>query len=940
MLLGFGRRTASLSRRVPLRLAIVVPFALQILLAVGLTGWLSYRNGRQAVNTLAIRLSQEVSAHINKHVQNYLDTSQLFLEINAAAAETGQLAVDDFATLERYFWQQTQITPDMRTLYFGSVSGDFLQIEQGEPPTISTRTAATAPNWEIYELAAPGQRGDRLQTGFYDPRVRPWYQAAVRDGNLIWSRIYTFAEPPVLGITPAIPIRRPDGQLQGVMGIDLTLSQIGDFLSRLEIGTSGLAFIVEPNGQLVASSQDVPLLSARADKPERLTAGDSKDPLIQAVAAYTRDRSSDWQPVEQTTVRTASGEQLFVQISSLAARPGLDWRLVVVVPERDFAAQLRANARATALLCSVALLAAVGSGIVTTRWLARPIRRFCLATQAIASGQLDQPVPPAPIAELNALADSFNQMTRQLRTAFAELAATNEQLEARVEQRAAQWRQSEERFAKVFHLSPVPVAIATLEAGVFIEASDSFLWLMGYQIEEVVGYSIDELKVWCGRDNYASFVSALQDAEMLYDWETAFWTASGTVRLVRLSAERIDFGGTDCILIAADDVTDRKHAEQGLREKEQYLRLLIDNIPQQVFWKDVNSVFMGCNRNWAVATGIDDPAAAVGLTDYDLLDNWQAAEEFRAQDRQVLETGEPLLHHIAPKQQPDDQGRTLWLDVSKIPIHDAQGRAIGLLGVIDDITARREAEEALRAEQEKSERLLLNVLPKPIAEQLKQDLSPLDQPGQQALVAQHHEEVTILFADIVGFTPLSTQLSPIELVSLLNRVFSMFDEFADDYGLEKIKTIGDAYMVVGGLPVPQANHAAAIADMALAVQAAIANFQADLGYALDLRIGINTGPVVAGVIGINKFIYDLWGDTVNVASRMESQGEPGQIQVTAATYERLRDRYEFASRGEIEVKGRGRMLTYWLLGQRPAAVGIATASEKNIASGGDTPHPS
>jgi class 3 adenylate cyclase len=210
---------------------------------------------------------------------------------------------------------------------------------------------------------------------------------------------------------------------------------------------------------------------------------------------------------------------------------------------------------------------------------------------------------------------------------------------------------------------------------------------------------------------------------------------------------------------------------------------------------------------------------------------------------------------------------------------------------------------ALQVEQQKAEELLLNILPLSIADRLKQQQNP---------IADGFEDVTIMFADIVNFTDLSSQVSPQELVGLLNQIFSTFDRLSEQYQVEKIKTIGDAYMVVGGLPDPNPNHAEVIADMALAMQAAIKTFISQDGRRFRIRIGINTGPIVAGVIGTKKFIYDLWGDAVNVASRMESHGEPGQIQVSAATYEHLRLRYVLEERGIIPIKGRGTMKTYWL----------------------------
>jgi len=227
--------------------------------------------------------------------------------------------------------------------------------------------------------------------------------------------------------------------------------------------------------------------------------------------------------------------------------------------------------------------------------------------------------------------------------------------------------------------------------------------------------------------------------------------------------------------------------------------------------------------------------------------------------------------------------------------------------VRQEINERKLAEEILRVEQEKSERLLLNILPSSIAEQLKQ---------QQSCIAERFDEVTILFADIVGFTSLAARTPPIELVSLLNEIFSAFDRLASLHGLEKIKTIGDAYMVVGGLPSPRSDHASAIAEIALDMQREIARWKRDNGQPFSIRIGIHTGPVVAGVIGLKKFSYDLWGDAVNIASRMESLGIAGNIQVTATTYELLREKYLFEERGVLKVKGRGEMLAYLLKGRK------------------------
>ena len=220
-----------------------------------------------------------------------------------------------------------------------------------------------------------------------------------------------------------------------------------------------------------------------------------------------------------------------------------------------------------------------------------------------------------------------------------------------------------------------------------------------------------------------------------------------------------------------------------------------------------------------------------------------------------------------------------------------------------DITAARAVERA----NAENERLLLNILPAPIAERLR---------AGERVIADRFDDVTLLFADIVDFTVLSGRLAPVDVVGVLNEVFSLFDELVDRYRLEKIKTIGDAYMVAGGLPQPGPDDCERVADMALDLMAGVEALPTATTYGIRFRTGINSGPAVAGVIGARKFIYDVWGDTVNTASRMESHGVPGRIHVTESVYRRLTNRFVFEERGIVDVRGKGLMPTWFLLGRR------------------------
>lgn len=212
--------------------------------------------------------------------------------------------------------------------------------------------------------------------------------------------------------------------------------------------------------------------------------------------------------------------------------------------------------------------------------------------------------------------------------------------------------------------------------------------------------------------------------------------------------------------------------------------------------------------------------------------------------------------------------------------------------------------QLLEIEQMKTEKLMLNILPRPIAERLKR--------GEKN-ISGSYPDVSILFSDLVGFTKMSSEVSATELVKLLNDLFTRFDKRADMLGLEKIKTIGDAYMVVGGLPIPRSDHAELCADMALGMFEDLQEFNQQNKASLNMRIGINSGPVVAGVIGYTKFSYDLWGNTVNTASRMESTSQPGRVQVSPSTYEALKQTFRFEDAGLMECKGLGEIRTYLIL---------------------------
>ncbi len=362
------------------------------------------------------------------------------------------------------------------------------------------------------------------------------------------------------------------------------------------------------------------------------------------------------------------------------------------------------------------------------------------------------------------------------------------------------------------------------------------------------------------------------------------------------------------------EIKERQRTEESLRQTEAKYRSIFENASEGIFQTIPGGGYITANPALAKILGYDSPKELMEkITNIDeqLYVNPSSREDLATllQRDDVLTDVESEVYH--------KNGRTIWISENIRAVKDMSDNLLYYEGTVTDISERRQTEFVLRLARKKAELLLLNILPQPIAERLKKD---------KGTIAENFEEVTVMFADLVNFTNFSTQTSPKELVELLNQIFSKFDRLAQHHGVEKIKTIGDAYMAVAGLPTPSPNHAQAIAQMALDMQEAITQFNTETNENFSLRIGINSGPVVAGVIGIRKFSYDLWGDTVNTASRMESHGIPGYIQVTAATYELLKDQYVFDKRGPIEIKGKGKMTTYILEGAREQAA-IASSSE-------------
>lgn len=527
-------------------------------------------------------------------------------------------------------------------------------------------------------------------------------------------------------------------------------------------------------------------------------------------------------------------------------------------------------------------------GILVYYWLFRTLQRLNRDCQQIAGGNFVH-LRTSPIRELADLSHAFNQIIEQLQDSL---------------QKQADLRESEKKFTKIFHSNPDSIMLTTRAEGCILEVNDSFCKMTGYSANEVLGKTLDELNLWANAAEQFQIVQTLQNTGVVHNGEFEFYTKAGEVRTGLISAEVVNLMGQDCILSMVKDTTELKQAERALRQAEARYHSIFENSVEGIFQSTPDGRYLTVNPSLARIYGYDSPEDLITSIENigkQVYVQPKRRDEFIAYMR-MFDVVSDFESQVFRK-----DGSTIWISENVRSVRDEAGNLLYFEGTVQDITERRQVEEELRQQRLRAERLLLNILPQTIAERLKRG---------QLTIASRFEQVTVMFADLVDFTKVAARVPATDLVKLLGQIFSEFDNLVEQHQLEKIKTIGDAYMVVGGLPLPTPDSATAIAEMALKMQQSISHIHADNGEPFQLRIGINSGSIVAGVIGTKKFSYDLWGDTVNVASRMESQGLPGRIQVTEATYALLKDQYLLEERGRIFVKGKGEMVTYWLIGKR------------------------
>ncbi|PSB11725.1 hypothetical protein C7B76_22910, partial [filamentous cyanobacterium CCP2] len=426
------------SGRVPLRAVLIVPFVLQIVAAVGLTGYLSLRNGQRAVNQVADDLRQEIASRIEERLKSYLALPHQVNQLNADAIEQGIVDISDLSQLDSYLAQQIKQLDQLTAITIATNAPDYVEAVTFD------HEAVTINVWNKEEggilqwtIDAQGNQSQITATPDYDHRQRAWYRDTLTKNQPSWTEPFATITPQRLIISANQPIRNAQGQAVGVTGSDLSLLEIRDFLNSLRIGKTGETFIVERDGNLIASStNELPFRSVASNQAERLMAVNSSDPLIRATAQYLMNEFGSFDNLETTGLQftTTEGDRQFLQVMPYQDDRGIDWLVVVVIPEADFMEQIHANTRLTVLLCGIALALAILGGIVTARWITKPILQLSQAAEGMAEGDWDQKIIVRRSGELGVLAHAFNHMRDELKQSHQQLEEYSRGLEQKNEQ--------------------------------------------------------------------------------------------------------------------------------------------------------------------------------------------------------------------------------------------------------------------------------------------------------------------------------------------------------------------------------------------------------------------------------------------------------------------------------------------------------------------------
>ncbi len=704
-------------RNLSLHCLLICQFVILIVGISGVLAWLSWRSEQETIANLVGQIQNEISDRIEQKLTSYLETPHLINKINADAVRQGILKTQGRSS-EIYLWQQIQNFPTVSWIYYGGEKdGEFVGVNRLETEKSDKKASSTNgkgnPKSSLqlvsnlnglhhyyYKLDQQGNRIEmRSKPESYDARQRPWYQAALKTNQPIWSSIYQDYTLPEQVITASLAVYNSQGARIGVLGADLSLENLCQFLRELRIGKSGQAFIVESSGLLVASStmQNPYELGKNPQKPERLSVKNINQPMIRATVGHLEEQVGSLSQIksEQKLQFWVDGKHLFLKVIPYQDPRGINWLIAVIMPESDFMDQIDAKRQTTILLTCIALASAITLGFLTTQYINKSLLRLALASQAIANGELDREVPPVQIQELNILSQAFNEMTLRLKQSFADIEKVNEELETQIAERTSALRTSEELFSKVFWASPYPITISSRLDKRVIAFNESYLSITEYLREDLDGKKVTELPTWVNFKDLAYIVQALDTNGSLRNYEMSYRKKSQQICTALISCETITLNGESCVITVFNDISDRKQIEDALSKSEEQFRSLVANLSGIVYR-------CACNSEWQMEFLGGAVMELTGYASEDFINNqtrsWLSI--IHPEDREMVER---IVHEGLICREPfileyriiDVHGNIRWFYEKGQAVFNSEDELMWLDGAIFDISDRKQVESEL-----------------------------------------------------------------------------------------------------------------------------------------------------------------------------------------------------------------------------------------------------
>ncbi|MGE5660492.1 MAG: PAS domain S-box protein [Actinomycetota bacterium] len=689
------------SGKVSLRTVLIVPFVVQIATTVTLVGYLSYKNGQQAVEELANQLMKAVSAQISVRLDAYLHLPQAVVTANTLALEQGTLNLKDLESVRKQLWQQISLYPSIGTNGFANEQGEevscarilseeahhYAQVLTGLDLAIGTPYLTRIKKPELaqrnyYLIDSEGKPKTLIYRLNMEISQESWYLYAKANNKQSWSPVVLYKIAPVLGIAAVAPLHDPAGNFQGTFSSTFLLSYLSSFLNQLKFSPSGQTFIMERSGDLIATSTlETLFVQQKTGQLTRLSAVNSHDRWTRDVAQQLANHFGNFHNLQhpQQLIVVSQHQRLFVQAVPYQDRYGLDWLMVIIVPESDFMTKIDAHTQKTLWLCLAASGVAIAMGWLTSHWIVQPIKQIQQASSHLAKEQWEKPIPTNNlIAELNSLAGSFNQMTEQLHQSFDRA------------QEALQ--KSEEKFTKIFRLSPDPMMISSLEEGRCLEVNEYFLDFVGLSREEVIGRTSLELNTWVNQEDRSVFKELLQQTSSVHNWEVQARNSLGEIKTLLLSAEIIQLDGQVCLISIAKDISERIQAEKALQDNEARFRSVFEQAGVGIEYTNIHGQFLLVNRKFCQMVGYSQEEL-LSLKFQDITHPDDLPQNLL--NFQQLLTGE-ITSYCIEKRFIHKDGFLIWVSLTVSLIPDAGGHPNLMLAVVQDISERKQAEAALQ----------------------------------------------------------------------------------------------------------------------------------------------------------------------------------------------------------------------------------------------------